>query len=388
MTIRPSLPLWRVKPVAKEILRELLSLAVVKAGRIVGSARRWSPTVGDIDLVCAIDPTEKNASVQFREIQRKFYSLGNPLKFPGTDPDKLFIVVEVEDFNVRVDLNVSALKNYVSVTRYNTGSTQHNVELRRKYANANMTLSPYGIFKHGKKIDGNLSEKEVYHRVDLPWHPPEIRDEGLLKDVPRLLKDSDLKTSFSSATIWANPHSLTLPESVASIARARNLELVFCDDIRKLRGNLYNYLADITRIKLRYGPWLKVVAGIKATVETSGKVCVPDDARNDFIMVCDSSNARIAEAITNDLRIKVIADPQPDKDWGLLVSTAAMHQVALELTGDPETSFTLNLVKEARDLGCRFFIRTTGAKAKYGVKIARKALIGPKQFVTVEDLKI
>ena len=59
--------------------------------------------------------------------------------------------------------------------QYFTGSKEHNIVIRRRALDRGLKLNEYGVFRDDTLVAGR-TEEEVYRAVDLPWIPPELRE--------------------------------------------------------------------------------------------------------------------------------------------------------------------------------------------------------------------
>ena len=77
----------------------------------------------------------------------------------------------------QVDLRVLDPARWGTALQYFTGSQAHNVQLRERARRHGLSLSENGF----KQENGNeilcAGEEEVYNRLDLPWIPPELRED-------------------------------------------------------------------------------------------------------------------------------------------------------------------------------------------------------------------
>ncbi len=131
----------------------------------LGSLRRHSPTVGDIDIAAKSTRTE--------EILNCFITYPNNVQTITKGPKKASIRIY---HDIRVDLMVQPKESFGSLLQHFTGSRQHNILLRRYAQEIGLSISEYGI----KDLNtGELhtfeNETDLYHFLKLEYIEPEKR---------------------------------------------------------------------------------------------------------------------------------------------------------------------------------------------------------------------
>ncbi len=76
---------------------------------------------------------------------------------------------------VEMDLRVVPDESYGAAMQYFTGSKEHNIVIRRRALDRGLKVNEYGVFRGDDLVCGR-TEEEVYRSVDLPWIPPELRE--------------------------------------------------------------------------------------------------------------------------------------------------------------------------------------------------------------------
>jgi DNA polymerase (family X) len=128
----------------------------------LGSLRRCSQTVGDIDIAAK--------SLNASEIIDYFVSYPESLQTIVQGPKKASIRIKND---VRIDIMVQPPKSFGSLLQHFTGSRQHNILLRRYAIKLGYSLSEYGIknLKTGK-INTFDNEKDFYNFLKLCYIDP------------------------------------------------------------------------------------------------------------------------------------------------------------------------------------------------------------------------
>jgi DNA polymerase (family 10) len=134
----------------------------------LGSLRRLSPTVGDIDIAVA--------SSNSRKILDLLEKYPHSLETIARGDHKVSIRLE---HDVRVDLMVKPSRSFGALLQHFTGSKQHNILLRRHALGMGYSLSEYGIRDiKTKKIHQFKTEEKFYNFLNLKFIPPEFRVGG------------------------------------------------------------------------------------------------------------------------------------------------------------------------------------------------------------------
>ncbi len=131
----------------------------------LGSLRRRSTTIGDIDLVAKAEKSEI--------ILDKFLEYPDNIQTINRGSKKASIRIYPD---IRVDIMVQPAKNFASLVQHFTGSRQHNILLRKYALSLGYSVSEYGIkdLKTGK-IHTFETEEKLYNFLKLDYIKPELR---------------------------------------------------------------------------------------------------------------------------------------------------------------------------------------------------------------------
>ena len=140
-----------------------------------GSLRRRKATIGDLDLLAATEnPQELIAALDgLTEVDR--------ILSAGTDKSSIVLGA-----GLQVDLMVCPPAAWGTHLVHFTGSKEHNVALRGMALDRGLTLSEKGfkVVETGELLLDD-TEEAVYARLDLPWIPPEMREDTDVIEVAR-----------------------------------------------------------------------------------------------------------------------------------------------------------------------------------------------------------
>lgn len=131
-----------------------------------GSFRRFSETIGDIDIVVATT----NASA----VHEAIIAFPEVADVVGSGDTKTSFLTRE---GLQVDVRTVAPDQMGSAMLYFTGSKSHNIQLRQKAMEHGWLLSEYGLFE-GEKVVASKTEAEIYQALGLEFIPPTLREGG------------------------------------------------------------------------------------------------------------------------------------------------------------------------------------------------------------------
>jgi DNA polymerase (family 10) len=257
-----------------------------------GSLRRGRETIGDVDVLVAAEESEP--------FMEAFAALPYVSEVIARGAAKTSVRT---DRGLAVDLRVVPPDSWGAAMLYFTGSKAHNIRVREIAVREKLKLSEYGLFdaESGEKIVSE-TEEEVYARLDLPWIPPELREDrgeieaareeraGRGNGLPELIEESDLRGDLHTHTDLTDGLA-PLEQMVAEAARlghayyavtdhAPNLYmqqmtderiLVQREEVRALDG------AYGKRGRTDRGGGMRLLHGVELNIDPDGEVDWPGD---------------------------------------------------------------------------------------------------------------
>jgi DNA polymerase (family X) len=321
---------------------------------IAGSYRRMKETVGDLDiLVTAADGAPVMARfVKYPEV-REVLARG----------DTRASVVLAS--GLQVDVRVVPPESCGAALHYFTGSKAHNIAIRRLAQDRGLKLNEYGVFKGEKRVAGD-TEESVFASVDLPWIPPELReDRGEIEaarrgELPRLVEVGDLRGDLHLHTKASDGRS-TLRE-MALAAKARGLAYIAVTEHSQRETQAHGL--DSVRLAKQAGEidrlnaglkGIAILKGVEVDILEDGSLDLPDSvlARLDVVVAAvharfhlprAQQTARILKALDNPY-VSILAHPsgrliderEPvDVDLQAVIRRAKARGIALELNAHPD----------------------------------------------------
>ena len=321
---------------------------------IAGSYRRMKETVGDIDILvtAATGAPVMERFVKYPEV-REVLSKG----------DTRASVVLAS--GLQVDVRVVPPESFGAALHYFTGSKAHNIAIRRLAQERGLKLNEYGVFKGERRIAGE-TEESVFASVDLPWIPPELReDRGEIEaarrgELPRLVALDDLRGDLHLHTKASDGRS-SLRE-MALAAKARGLEYIAVTEHSQREtqahgldsARLLKQLGEIDRVNAGL-KGIAILKGIEVDILEDGSLDLPDSvlAKLDVVVAAvharfnlprAQQTARILKALDNPY-VSILAHPsgrliderEPcDIDMQAVIRRAKARGIALELNAQPD----------------------------------------------------
>ena len=393
------------------LLDQLRDVRGVRRIEVAGSLRRRRSTIGDLDLLAAVDdPAAVIATLDgLREVDRVVAA--------GTDKSSIIL-----SDGPRVDLMVCRPEAWGTHLVHFTGSKDHNIALRGMALDRGWSLSEKGwkVIETGELLL-DAEEADVYERLGLPWIPPELREgdgeiEAALTDaLPALVTRADVRGDTHTHSDWTDG-----VDSIAAMARAaRQLGheyIVLTDHSPSLgitRGLLPERVEEqreeIARLNRELAPF-RILHGTELEIRADASLDYPDEllARFDVVIAsihtgrnqsAERLTQRALAAIENP-HVDVLAhpsgrivnrrDPLP-LDWPRLFEAAARTGTALEINGSPRLDLEDSLARAAGRAGARLTLASDAHRTeeldqqRYAVDIARRAWLGADQLLVSRD---
>jgi DNA polymerase (family 10) len=389
------------------IVERLRRAPDVRRVEVAGSLRRRLATIGDLDLLAAVDDHRAviDALDGMPEVERVLSA--------GTDKSSIVL----RD-GPRVDLMVCPPAAWGTHLVHLTGSKEHNVALRGMALDRGLSLSEKGF----KVVDGGElltapEEDEVYARLDLPWIAPELREdageiaaarEGRL---PALVTGDQVRGDTHTHSNWTD--GVDTIEVMARAARARGLDWMVLTDhspslgvARGLNPAMVEaQRAEIARLNTELAPF-RIVHGTELEIRADATLDYPDELLAGFEFVIASIHTgraqpgeqltRRALAAIEHPHVDVLAHPsgkivnQRDPlplDWPRIFEAAARTGTALEINGSPRLDLDDSLARAAADAGARLTLASDAHRTEeldqldYAVDVARRAWLEPEQLL-------
>lgn len=404
--------LAEAKAQSDAIIADLGQLDSVQHISEAGSCRRRKETVGDLDiLVTSSEPDEVMDALADHELVSKVLARGDTKQRVRLNS------------GLELDLRVVPEESYGAALLYFTGSKEHNIVLRRRSQDRGLKLNEYGLFKKDKLVSGK-TEEEVYKSLDLPWIPPEIRENRMEftaaenDELPELIELKQIRGDLHMHTT-ATDGKASIQE-MAEGALAKGYQYIAITDHSK-RVTMANGL-DAKRLRAHWKeidkvqqkvPDIQILKGIECDILEDGTMDLPDDVLSeaDWVIAVlhyglkqpqDQINKRLLNAIQNPhvsilghLSGRLIGKrPGADLNYGEILKAAADHGVMLEINAHPMRLDIDDIhAARAKELGIPIVINTDAHSVggldvmQYGVYQARRAGLTKKDVANTKTWK-
>jgi DNA polymerase (family 10) len=403
----------RVVPLADDIVRRLIEGAPVGQIAVAGSIRRWKETVKDADILTTSQDPEK--------VMDLFVRMPQVIRVLAQGATKSSVI---SDNGIQVDLRVVDEDSFGAALQYFTGSKEHNIRLREMAVKAGLKINEYGVFKlPGERKVGGRSEDDVYRALNLPYIPPELRedtgeiDAALSGALPDLISLTDIKGDLHVHTTWSDGrHDM---DRLVEAARRKGYGYIAITDHTKGPGVAHGLdearLADQGKLidaADKKGSGFKILKGAEVDILADGKLDLPERslARLDIVVASIHSGfkqpeeqitQRLLAAIRNPF-VSVVAHPTGRLigareayavNMEAVLKEAARYGVAMEVNAYPER-LDLNdgNLRMAKEYGVKVMINTDAHAEShldymnYGVSMARRGWVEKKDVLNALPL--
>ncbi len=397
--------------IAESIYESLKDLEGVQQIEVAGSLRRAKETIGDIDILIAAD--EKfipNLFEVFTTHERVTEILGKG--------DTKSSVRTVE--GRQVDLRIVKPENFAAALMYFTGSKEHNVVMRSRARERNMSLNEYGLYDLFENGETNWdapnpfqTESDIYKLLGLNWVPPELReDRGEFEiyehqEILPLVEESDIRGVIHAHSTWSDG-KFSIKE-MAQACMERGYEYLGISDHSKTAayaGGLtedevkqqWEEIDTLNEAFKKEGKNFVIMKGIESDILADGSLDYPDEILEGFDFVVssvhqtlDMPREKMMERFRNAIKnpyTRIVGHPTgrlllkrngSDIDLNELVALAAEHNTAIEINASPwRLDLDWSFGNKAKEVGLMTSINPDAHSIdgidviKYGVRVARK----------------
>jgi len=412
-------------PIADSVCERLKALKQVDKVETAGSLRRRKETVGDVDFVCSL----KNGT-DGSEVTAAFASFPEVQRILGQGTTKASVIVAG---GLQMDLRIVPAENFGAALLYFTGSKEHNVKLRGRALDREMTLNEWGLYnlaEHEKaekktgqppvlKPVASKTEGDVYKKLGLEFIEPEIReDRGEIdaaekKSLPDLITRPDIKGDLHTHTTASDGQN-TIEEMIEA-AIERGYAFLGITDHSKSQviangltaDRLLKHVKAIHKAAEKYKKQIRVFAGCEVDILPDGRMDYEEAvlAELDFVVGSphislkqdeDKATDRLKRAIETRY-VNIIGHPTgrlinsreglPVR-FGELFPIAAKNGTAMEInSGYPRLDLNEINSRAAINAGVKLSINTDAHsiegfdEIRYGVNVARRAWVTAKDVI-------
>lgn len=393
------------------LLEHLRSDEAVERLEVAGSYRRRRETVGDIDLLVISNKPDR--------VMQRFTSYPEVGEVAMAGDTRGTVVLKS---GLQVDLRILPAESYGSALVYFTGSKAHNVKFRTWAVARGYRVSEYGVFEvddeaagaageaaEGKRIAGQ-TEEDVYATLDLPWIPPELReDRGELEaarngTLPDLITVDDVRGDLQMHSTWSDGNNSIEEMYDGCLARgyqyfaltdhSKALAMTGGLDAKKLKTQW----KEIDELLERRSEKIRLLRGMEVDILGDGSLDLEDEwlEQLDIVLVSVHSKLDLPAAKQTKRIVRALEHPAVDilaHPTGRLINRrdpmtfdleevfhcALEHDVVMELNAHPDRLDLRDAdAMRAKEIGLKLSLGTDAHRVadldlmRYGVDQARR----------------
>jgi DNA polymerase (family 10) len=404
---------WRLSHHAAreaEAFREAFArLPHILSAHTAGALRRRSEVVHELVTVLVAD-------VPPEQVFRQLSTMPGMDEIAGDDERRVTLRFAGGS---SVQVVVTPPQNFGAVLVQATGSEEHLAALATYAAAKGFNLAGTALWE-GSRFVPTPTEPDLYAALGLPWIPPELRERGdeILKPVPQLVELSDLQGLLHCHTTASDGTNSV--EQIAHACQAAGYRYVGITD--HSRAAAYAGGLSIVEIERQWEeidavnaslPEIRVLKGIESDILVDGSLDYPDSVLAGFDFVIASIHSRFnlgREEMTDRVcramdspyltilghptgRLLLSREPYAI-DLQRVLAKAAGTKVAVEINADPRRlDLDWRMLAGARDQGVVISIGADAhnlaglANVDFGVGIARKGGLGPRDILNCRDVE-
>jgi len=408
---------------AKKIIDYLKKSNLTSQVEPLGSLRRKSETIGDIDIAAA--------TKEPKQLLNWFLNYPEKDRVLEKGDREASIVLKS---NIQIDLITQDPKSFGGLLQHFTGSKEHNIKLRRLALTKGLSLSEYGIknLRTGK-VRQFSNEKDFYNFLDLDYIPPELRENigeiELAKtgNLPKLLELKDIKGDLHLHSDYQiePSHDLghnTMDEIVKKCMKLNYQYLSFSEHNPSQKGHTDEQIINLIKkkkqiINQKNKVWKKwgifAFNGLEIDIKPDGRLAFPDKGFDylDFAIASvhssfDLNETNMTKRIIAGLKhpkVKILGHPSGRKllerkgyeaDWEKIFEFCAKNNKAIEINASPKRlDLPADLVRQALKFGVKFAINSDAHAIdqlefmKYGLFTARKGGLSKETVINTFSLQ-
>jgi DNA polymerase (family 10) len=274
-----------VKPTVDSLIDFLKTVSGVIDVVAAGSFRRSRETVGDLDIMVTARKTSP--------VMKRFVEYDEIAKVLSRGVTRSSVVLRS---GLQVDVRLVAQSSFGAALQYFTGSKDHNIAIRRLGQQRGLKINEYGVFRFEKQLAGR-TEASVYKTLDLPYIPPELRENrGEIEAaadhrLPQLVERKDLQGDLHLHTHATDGHNSI--EEMAQAAKKHDLKYIAVtehSDRLKVAGGLdppglMRQIDEIDRLNDQL-KGIRILKGLEVEILEDGTLDLPDAvlARLDLVV--------------------------------------------------------------------------------------------------------
>ena len=396
-------PISVALPLANRIVARLLEGPGTAHASYCGSLRRFSETVGDVDIVVVGDSGPVMEALVTMNVVERVLVRGETKTSVQTRR------------GTQVDVRVVEAHQLGAAQLYFTGSKGHNIKLRQRALARGWTLNEYALSEiEGGKIVASETEEAIYEALGLRFIPPVLREDAgeieaaekgtLPRGIARVHGDFHVHTTVSG-------DGRSSLDDVVAAAKARGYRVLALTD--HAEGTLSGvsreaFLEQREKIRAKQaelGDTMTLLHGVELNIGPAGELDYDAEFRAsfDFCLASvhdhfeldrDGQTRRIVTAM-QDPSVRMIGHltarmiggrPGIDVDLDAIFDAAEATGTALEVNGAlPRLDMSVEALRRARPRSVTFVLTSDAhhadelSRVDFAAKNAERAWIEPER---------
>ncbi|WP_394820709.1 DNA polymerase/3'-5' exonuclease PolX [Pendulispora albinea] len=399
-------PISVALPLANKIVERMLNLPGVTHASYCGSLRRFSETVGDIDIVVA--------GGDVNTVMETFATMNVVERVLVRGDSKTSVVTRR---GTQVDLRVVAAHQLGAARMYFTGSKGHNIKLRQRALTRGWTLNEYALSEiDGGKVVASETEEQIYAALGLRYIPPMLREDAgeieaaehgtLPRSIGPVIGDFHVHTSVSG-------DGRSSLEDVVATAKARGYRVLALTDHAEGtlsgvgRETMLEQRAKIRALQASLGDSLLLLHGVELNIGPKGELDYDLEFRKgfDFCLASVHDNFELDRAAQTHRIVTAMQDPavrmighlsarmiggRPpiELDLDAILEAAEATGTALEVNGAlPRLDMSVEALRRARSRNITFVLTSDAhhegelERVQYAALNAERAWLEPERII-------
>jgi DNA polymerase (family 10) len=399
-------PIAVAHALAERVLARVREVPGVTHAVACGSLRRFSETIGDVDIVA----TARDAA----PVMEALASMSLVEQVLARGDAKTSVVTRR---GVQVDLRVVAEPQLGAALLYFTGSKGHNIKLRQRALARGLTLNEYALSEVATgRVIASETEEQIYRGLGLPFIPPVLReDAGEIEAAEAGALPTPLgpvSGDFHVHTSLSGDGRSTLEEVVAAARDRGYRALAITEHAERTiagvgREPLLAQRDRIDALQRELGDSLRLLHGVELNIGREGELDYDAEFRRsfDFCLASVHDHFELSAAAQTQRVIAAMRDPSVrmighlsarmiggrppiELDLPAVLAAAAETGTALEINGALERlDLSVEALRRARGGEARFVLTSDAhharelARVEFAARNAERAWVPPHRVV-------
>lgn len=402
-------PISVALPLAERMVATLSAMPGVTFAGFCGSLRRFSETIGDIDLlVVAADAKPIMDAVVAMTFVDQVLVKGDT---------KTSVITRR---GVQIDVRVVTAAQLGAALLYFTGSKAHNIKLRMRAIARGWTLNEYALAEaEGGKVIASETEEAIYAALGLPFIPPVLReDAGEIELAEKGMLPAPFGTILGDFHVHTNVSGdgRSPIEDVIAAARQRGYRVLAITDhaegtisgvareaLIEQREKIRGLQAQLTDLTILHGAELNI--GSEGQLDYDAEFRAQFDfclaSVHDHFDLSREQQTRRVIAAMRDPSVKMIGHlsarmiggrPGIELDIDAIFDAAEETGTALEINGGlPRLDVSVDVLRRARDRKVKFVFTSDAHhsteldRVRFATLNAQRAMLPPDRVINTWD---